>query len=278
MDDYGKLLNQGGEQIIELLSAWGVQVVGALGVLIAGWWISSRIGYATRRALTRAGLEATLIPFFGNLAYYLALAVTLIAVLNLFGVETTSLIAVLGAGTVAIGLALQGTLSSFAAGVMLLIFRPFKVKDFVDVGGVSGSVVEITLFTTLLHTPDNVAIVVPNSQVYGKVIRNFSANSTRRIDLTVGIAYSDDIGVAFDTIRKILDGEERVLADPPIFVGVADLADSSVNILLRAWCASGDFFALKTDLLRKLKEELEAAGCSFPFPQQDVYVHEAEKA
>jgi small conductance mechanosensitive channel len=273
MEEYQKVLNQGAGQAIDLLSTWGIKVVGALAVLIIGRWVSSRLSKATRKTLEQANLDPTLVPFFGNLVYYLALAVTVIAVLALFGIETTSLIALLGAATVAIGLALQGTLSSFASGVMLLIFRPFKVGDYVDIGGVVGSVQEIALFTTHLHTPDNVAIVVPNSAVYGKVIRNFSANSTRRHDITIGIGYDDDIGVAIATLQKILDADDRVNQDPAPFLGVTELADSSVNILVRCWCASGDYFALKTDLLRAFKERLEAAGCSIPYPQQDVHLH-----
>ena len=278
MGEYQDLVGQGAGQMVDLVSQWGLQVLGALGVLIIGWWLSSRISTTTRRALERGKVDATLVPFFSNMAYYLAIAVTGIAVLNLFGIETTSLIAVLGAATVAIGLALQGTLSSFASGVMLLIFRPFKVGDFVDVGGVTGSVIEVSLFTTLLHTPDNVAIIVPNSNVYGAVIRNFSANTTRRHDITMGIGYDDDIGVAMDTLRKVLQADSRVMQDPEPFLGVVELADSSVNILVRCWCESKDFFVLKTDLLREFKENLEAAGCSIPYPQQDVHVHREEAA
>lgn len=278
MDEYQELLGQGAGQMVDLVSQWGLKVVGALAVLIIGWWISSRVASAARRGLERAKVDATLVPFFSNMAYYLALAVTGIAVLNLFGIETTSLIAVLGAATVAIGLALQGTLSSFASGVMLLIFRPFKVGDFVDVGGVTGSVIEVSLFTTLLHTPDNVAIIVPNSQIYGAVIRNFSANSTRRHDITMGIGYDDDIGVAMETMLKVLQEDSRILPNPEPFLGVVELADSSVNILVRCWCESKDFFVLKTDLLREFKEKLEAAGCSIPYPQQDVHVHREDAA
>jgi len=253
VEEYQELLGQGAGQMVDLVSQWGLQVLGAIGVLIIGWWLSSRISATTRRALERGKVDATLVPFFSNMAYYLA-------------------------ATVAIGLALQGTLSSFASGVMLLIFRPFKVGDFVDIGGVTGSVIEVSLFTTLLHTPDNVAIIVPNSNVYGAVIRNFSANTTRRHDITMGIGYDDDIGVAMDTLRKVLEADARVMQDPAPFLGVVELADSSVNILVRCWCESKDFFVLKTDLLREFKEKLEAAGCSIPYPQQDIHVHREEAA
>ncbi|MEO2169703.1 MAG: mechanosensitive ion channel domain-containing protein, partial [bacterium] len=223
MEDYQEVLTQGAGQAVDLLSTWGLKVLGALAVLIIGRWISGRLSRATQKALERARIDATLVPFFSNLVYYLALTITLIAVLNLFGIETTSLIAVLGAATVAIGLALQGTLSSFAAGVMLLIFRPFKIGDFVDIGGVLGSVREIALFTTHLHTPDNVAIIVPNSEVFGKIIRNFSANSIRRQDISMGIGYDDNIGVAMATLQKVLDADDRVHREPAPFLGVTEL-------------------------------------------------------
>ena len=201
-------------------------------------------------------------------------AVVVIAVLNLFGIETTSLIAIVGAAGLAIGLALQGTLSNFAAGVMLLIFRPFKIGDYVQVAGSAGSVVEIGVFTTTLHTPDNVRVTIPNAAVYGETISNFSANENRRVDLVMGISYSDDIGKAMEVIRGVLERDERVLENPALTVAVSELADSSVNIVVRPWCKGSDYWPLRFDLTRALKEELEVAGCSIPFPQQDLHVVE----
>jgi small conductance mechanosensitive channel len=195
-----------------------------------------------------------------------------IAVLGLFGIETTSLIAVLGAAGLAVGLALQGTLSNFSAGVMLLVFRPFKVGDYVEVAGAAGSVQEVGIFSTVLHTPDNVKITIPNSSVYGDTIKNYSANDTRRNDLVIGISYGDDIARAIETIRQVLVSDSRVLADPEAVVAVVELADSSVNLVVRPWCAGGDYWPLRFDLTRKIKEELEAAGCSIPFPQRDLHL------
>lgn len=263
------------QTIVTLVSTWGLQVIGAIAVLIVGRIVAGSLRRVTRRALERAKLDAVLIPFLSNGVYYLALVVVVIAVLSLFGIETTSLIAMLGAAGLAVGLALQGTLSNFAAGVMLLIFRPFKVGDYVEVAGTGGSVQEVGIFSSVLHTPDNVRITIPNSAVYGDTIKNYSANDTRRNDLVIGISYGDDIARAIETIRGVLAGDSRVLGDPEPTVAVGELADSSVNLVVRPWCASGDYWALRFDLTRKLKEELEAAGCSIPYPQHDVHLNPA---
>ena len=260
------------DTITALLSLWGLKVIGAVAVLVIGRWISSTLRRASVRGLTRANTDATLIPFLSGIIYYGALAVVLIAVLGLFGIETTSLVAVLGAAGLAIGLALQGTLSNFSSGVMLLVFRPFKKGDFVDVAGTKGTVDEIGIFTTVLNTPDNVRIIIPNSAIYGATITNFSAYETRRNDLLIGVGYGDDLGTAESVIRRVLENDERVLADPPIQVAVAELGDSSVNFVVRPWCRAADYWALRFDLTRRLKEELEAAGCSIPFPQRDVHL------
>jgi small conductance mechanosensitive channel len=170
---------------------------------------------------------------------------------------------------------MQGTLSNFAAGVMLLIFRPFKVGDFVDAGGVAGSVVEIAIFSTTLHSPDNIRITVPNSSIYGTVIKNFTANDTRRNDMVVGISYDDDIGKAIEVLQRVVTADDRVLKDPAPMIAASELADSSVNLVVRPWCKKEDYWTLRCDLTRKMKEELEAAGCSIPFPQTDVHLHKA---
>jgi small conductance mechanosensitive channel len=258
--------------VVELTSTWGLKVVGAVALLVIGRIICGMLRRSTRQALERGSVDASLIPFVSSLVYYIALAVVVIAVLNLFGVQTASVIAVLGAASLAVGLAMQGTLSNFAAGVMLLVFRPFRIGDYVEAAGTAGSVQEIGIFSTVLHTPDNVRITIPNSGIYGGTVKNYSANDTRRNDLVMGIAYGDDIGVAVETIQRVLDGEPRVLADPAPVVAVAELADSSVNLVVRPWCASGDYWPLRFDLTRKLKEELEAAGCSIPYPQRDVHL------
>jgi small conductance mechanosensitive channel len=255
-----------------LLSTWGLQVVGAIVVLILGRWIASMIRRGVVRALERAKTDASLIPFVSGIAYYLALTVVLIAVLSLFGIETTSLVAVLGAAGLAVGLAMQGTLSNFSAGVMLLIFRPFKNGDVVEAAGVKGSIMEIGIFSTVLKSPDNVKITVPNSAIYGETISNYTAFDTRRNDMVLGISYADDIGPAIDVIKRILAADDRVLSEPEVAVFVGNLGDSSVDIVLRPWCKTEDYWGLRADVTRRLKEEIEAAGCSIPYPQSDVHV------
>jgi small conductance mechanosensitive channel len=267
---------QAANLLVALVSTWGLRVIGALAVLIIGRWIAGRIRKGVRRALEQTSTDATLIPFFAGTVYYLVIAVVVIAVLNLFGVETTSLIAVLGAAGLAVGLALQGTLSNFASGVMILIFRPIHVGDYVDIAGTAGSVVEIGLFTVTLNTPDNVRIIVPNSSVYGQTITNYAANATRRNDLIVGISYDDDIGKAIATIEKILSQDPRVLEEPAAVVAASELGDSSVNLVVRPWCSKDDYWSLRFDLTRRFKEGLEAAGCTIPFPQRDVHLFRAD--
>lgn len=262
------------ETAIELLSTWGISVIGAIALLIVGRIVAGWVRSSVTKGLTKANTEASLIPFFASMVYYVVLAVVLIAVLNLFGIETTSLIAVFGAAGLAIGLALQGTLSNFAAGVMLLIFRPIRVGDFVEVAGQAGTVAEITIFSTLLNTGDNVRITIPNAQIYGDTVKNYSFNDTRRIDLVMGIGYGDNIGTAVSIIERVLKSDERTLSDPAPTVAVAELADSSVNLVVRPWCKKEDYWALRWDLTRKLKEELEAGGCNIPFPQRDVHILE----
>jgi small conductance mechanosensitive channel len=266
------------EMVTQLVSQWGLRVVGAIAILVIGWTVAKLIRGSVRKGLERAEVDATLVPFITKFVYYLVLAFVLIAVLKGFGFETTSLIAVLGAAGLAVGLALQGTLSNFAAGVMLLFFRPFKVGDFVDAGGTAGTVQEIGVFATTLHTPDNVRIVVPNSSVYGETIKNFSANDTRRNDMVVGISYDDDIGKAMATIEEIMKADSRVLADPEPVIAVSEMADSSVNIVVRPWCSKDDYWGLRFDLTRRFKEGLEAAGCSIPYPQTDVHLHKVDPA
>lgn len=271
-------LSESVEAAVETASAlvveYGMSVIGAILVFIIGRMVAGWLRNKLKAGLTKAGTDASLIPFFSSMLYYVVMGVVVIAVLSLFGIETTSLIAVFGAAGLAVGLALQGTLSNFASGVMLLIFRPIRVGDFVEVSGQAGTVKEISIFSTILHTGDNVRIIMPNSQIFGDTIKNFSANPTRRIDLVMGIGYGDDIAKAMEIIERVVTGDSRTLADPAPTIAVSELADSSVNLVVRPWCNAGDYWALRWDLTRKLKEELEAGGCNIPFPQRDVHVLE----
>jgi len=252
--------------------------LGAIIVLLIGRWVARKIRVLVQKGLGKAKTDATLIPFFSTMAYYLVLTFVVLAVLQLFGIPATSAVAVLGAAGLAVGLALQGSLSNFAAGVMLLIFRPFKVGDFIDAGGTTGSVKEISLFSTILNTPDNVRVIVPNSSVYGQTIKNFAANDTRRNDLVIGISYEDDIGKAISVIQGVLGADARVLKEPEPVIAVSELGDSSVNLVVRPWCKKEDYWALRFDLTRSIKEKLEENGCSIPFPQRDVHLFQAGKS
>jgi small conductance mechanosensitive channel len=258
--------------VVALVSTWGLKVIGAIAVLIIGRWVAGAFRSKVRGSIEKSKVDSTLAPFFSSAVYYLIITVVVIAVLNLFGVETTSLIAVLGAAGLAVGLAMQGTLSNFAAGVMLLVFRPFRPGDYVNAGGNAGTVVEIGIFTTIMNTIDNVQVIVPNSAVFGQTIMNYSANPLRRNDLVIGVSYGDDLGKALEVIQKTLNADSRVLEDPQAVVAVSELGDSSVNFVVRPWCKKEDYWPLRFDLTRQIKENLEAAGCSIPFPQRDVHI------
>ncbi len=263
-------------QFIGLATAYGLDVLGALVVLIVGLIGAGWARRAVRRMLRRTGkVDETLTSFLSSLVKYAVIAFTVIAVLQQFGVEATSLVAVFGAAGLAIGLALQGTLSNVAAGVMLLLFRPFRVGDFIDAGGHAGSVKEMSLFTTELATPDNVQIIIPNGAIWGTAIKNFSYNDTRRVDLLMGIDYGDNIDTAIATINRVIGEESRALSDPASQVAVSELADSSVNLVVRVWVNAGDYWGVYFDLTKKLKEQLEADGLSIPFPQSVVHMNQA---
>jgi len=268
-------VDQAVQNVVTLVSTWGLQLAGALAVLIIGRFLCGVARKSVRRAMESRRVDPSLIPFASNLVYFVLLAAVLIAVLGLFGIETTSLVAVLGTAGLAIGLALQGTLGNFSSGVMLLLFRPFHVGDFIDAAGVAGTVVEIGVFSTIMNTPDNVKIIVPNSGIFGATIKNFSANDTRRNDIVLGISYDDDISNAIAVVNAVLSKDSRVLSDPEPVVAVSELADSSVNLVVRPWCRKEDYWGLRYDLTRKLKEELEQGGCSIPYPQHDVHLHQS---
>ena len=259
------------ETVQTLVARWGLSIVGAIALLVIGMVVARVVRSSVRKALTRSGADPTLVPFLSGIAYYLVVAVVLTAVLGLCGIPATSFVAILGAAGFAVGLAMQGTLSNFSAGVMLLVFRPFRVGDFIEAAGVSGSVREIGIFSTKIDTSDNVEITVPNSSVYGQIIKNFAANDTRRIDLVIGVSYDDDLEVAKGTLERVLAEDERVLGDPAPVIAVHELADSSVNFVVRPWCKRQDYWPLRWDLTQRIKTQLEAAGCSIPYPQRQVH-------
>lgn len=262
------------DALVNIGTEYGMSVIGALVILVVGWWLAGWARHAVAKALGRVkSIDVTLIPFLSTLVHYVVVVVVLVAVLNQFGVQTTSIIAVLGAAGLAIGLALQGTLQNVAAGVMLLMLRPFKLGDAIDAGGQAGAVVEIGLFTTELKTPDGIFKSVPNSAIWGASITNFSRNPTRRIDLLASISYGDDLDGAMTVLKGLLEADPRVLKDPAPEVMVMAMAASSVDINMRAWVKGADYWPTLFDLNKKVKLGLEAAGFSIPFPQQDVHMH-----
>lgn len=265
--------------LMELIDRYAVPAVGAVIVLIVGWMLSKFLSTAIANAMARSEhVDETLRIFFRSIVRYLLLAITVIAVLEMFGIEATGLVAVLGAASLAIGLALQGTLQDVAAGVMLLIFRPFRVGDFIEAGGQSGTVKAIGLFTTEMATGDNVQIIAPNGSLWGSAVKNYSFHQTRRVDLTFGISYEDDIGKAMQVIRDVAENDPRAQKDPAVFVAVTNLGDSSVDLTTRIWCNAGDYWGLRFELLRQVKQALDAAEISIPYPHMEVVLPASAQA
>ena len=264
--------------ILEIVSGYGLTVIGAIAILLIGLWLSGRVATLVKRALIRnRRIDEMVAVFLGSLTRYTLIAVTLIAVLNQFGVETTSLVAVLGAASLAIGLALQGTLSNVAAGVMLLLFRPFKVGDYVEIGGTAGTVKAVTLFLTELATLDNVEIMVPNGQVWGAIIKNYNHNPTRRCDINVGISYDDDIDAARAAVLECVTLDTRALKDPAPAVVPIGFGASSVDLQVRVWCNTADFWAMRWDLTQAIKSKFDQRGITIPFPIRTIIQQPAGK-
>ncbi|MDD4731391.1 MAG: mechanosensitive ion channel [Desulfovibrio sp.] len=264
------------DQVLTMLSYWisqyGLRLLVALIVFYVGLLVSRRISRLIARIMERAKVDETLISFVRNMVHYLLLTAVGIAALGQVGINVTSFLAVLGAAGLAVGLALKDSLSNFAAGVLLILFRFFRVGDYVTVGGTSGTVKALNLFNTELSTPDNQKVFVPNSSILGDVIVNVTANDTRRIDLVVGIGYGDAISKAQGILEGLLAADARILKDPAPTVAVSELADSSVNFVVRPWVATTDYWDVRFDLIRAIKETFDEQGVSIPFPQQDVHV------
>ncbi len=260
------------QEIMQVVAKYGLQIIGAILILIFGRIGAGIARKVARRALGKANVDPTITSFAGQFAYIIVMAVAVLASLAKFGVQTTSFVAVLAAAGFAVGFALQGSLSHFAAGVLLLIFRPLKVGDFVEAGGVSGTVKEIRLFNTIMSTPDNVHMVVPNSKIFNDTIKNFSVNDTRRIDSTIGIGYGDSIDRAMEVLMETMREDNRIIQEPSPQIVVTELADSSVNLLVRCWTRRVDFWAVKCDLTKNIKENFDLQGIEIPFPQRVVNV------
>jgi small conductance mechanosensitive channel len=248
----------------------------AAAILFGGIWLAKRIKKYIAAIMEKREVDALLASFTSNIAYVALVAFVVIAALGQLGIQTTSFVAIIGAAGLAIGLSLQGSLSNFASGVMIIAFRPFKVGDFIEAGGVSGVVEGIQIFSTQMRTGDNKAIIVPNSNITGSNITNYSAKDTRRVDLVFGIGYEDDIKKAKEILMELATSDERVLKDPEPVVAVSELADSSVNFVVRPWVKTADYWGVYFDLTEAVKLRFDKEGISIPYPQQDVYMHTVE--
>ena len=258
--------------IQNLIIPWAIKIAVALAILIIGRWIAKWLTGVVRKLMAKSNMDDMLIQFLGNIVYTILLLVVVMAALDHIGIQTTSLLAVFGAAGLAIGLALKDSLGNFSSGVMLILFRPFKVGDFIEAGGESGVVEEVRMFATILRTGDNREVIIPNSQIYGGTIVNYSANETRRIDLVFGIGYDNDIAKAKQTLDSVMQQDERILSYPAPAVAVGELANSNVNFNVRPWVKSTDYWPVRADMLEKVKLAFDANGISIPYPQQDVYM------
>jgi len=274
MEGLQALLGQWGdpEFLVPLLTGWGGRLLGAVVIFVIGRWVSKALAAWFRRGVTKAGVDETLARFLSNLINIVLVALVALTALSTLGINTTNFLAILGAAGLAVGLALKDSLANFAAGVMLVFFRPFKVGDFIEAAGIAASVESIGIFSTSLKTGDNRVITVPNSLIYGATITNYSAESTRRIDLLIGIGYGDNIGRAKALIQGVIAEDSRILKEPASQQLVMELGASSVDIAVRVWCATSDYWQVRSDMLEKIKTTLEGAGLSIPYPQQDVHI------
>ena len=261
----------------ELMIEWAISIGMAILVFFIGRIVAGIIVKIARHGMERSGTDALLVNFVSSILRWVLMLFVIIAALEQLGVDTTSLVALLGAAGIAVGLALKDSLQNFASGVMLIVFRPFKNGDFVDAGGVMGVVEHIGIFTTIMKTPDNKEVIVPNGQVYGGTITNFSARDTRRVDMVFGIAYDADIRQAKNILTEIVTNDERVLKDPAPVIAVSELADSSVNFVVRPWVKSPDYWAVLWDTTEKVKYAFDDAGIGIPFPQVEVHVNQNEQ-
>jgi small conductance mechanosensitive channel len=258
----------------DLGAEFGLKLVTALIIFIIGRWVARRLAGLVEKGMTKAGTDSTLTGFLRNIVYIGLLTFVILAAIAQLGVQTTSFIAVLGAAGFAVGLALQGSLANFAAGVLIIIFRPFKSGDFVEAGGVAGVVENIQIFTTTMRTGDNKTIIIPNGQITSGTIVNYSTKDTRRVDMVIGVGYGDDLDKVRRVLEEILKEDERVLEDPAPTIGVLELADSSVNFAVRPWVKSADYWPVYFALHEKVKKRFDKEGISIPFPQQDVHLHQ----
>ena len=266
------------EKMIEALSLYGIKIIAAVVIIVVGLWISKIIKNCFLKTLHKKKVDPTLVGFLASMLHGGLVIFVVISAISKLGVQTTSFVAVIGAAGLAVGLALQGSLSNFAAGILLILFKPFKVGNFVKAGGEAGVIVEVGILTTEMKTPDNVQIIIPNSTIMGSAITNVSAHPTRRIDMTLGVGYDDDLNKAKQIMEDLLAADERVLKDPVATIAVANLGDSSVEFVIRPWVNSADYWSVKFDFTKAVKEKFDAEGISIPYPQSDVHVFQEKSS
>jgi len=266
-------VNKYADMAIQYGTEYGIKIIGAIAIFVIGKWVVKKLSGLARKLMNRAEVDGTLSAFISSIIDILLMVVVILAAINNLGIDTTSLIAMLGAAGLAIGLALQGTFGNIGAGVILILFRPFEVGNFVSVAGGSGTVEAITLFNTTLLTPDNKVILIPNSAITSGNITNFSKKETRRVDFVFGIGYDDDLKLAKATLQEIIDADARILKDPASFIGVGELADSSVNFTVRVWVKATDYWGVHFDTIEKVKLTFDEKGISIPYPQMDVHAN-----
>ena len=262
------------ETLQENLTEWALSLIGAIAILIIGRWVAGLVKGIVHKALTKRELDPTVTSFLSNLAFVLLMVFVIIAALGCVGVQAGSFIAIVGAAGLAIGLALQGSLANFAAGFLLLIFRPFTKGDFIEGAGTAGVVDEIQMFTTILHTPDNKKVIIPNAKLTGDNITNYSATGTRRVEIIAGVSYSDDLDKVRGILEQIAGSDDRVLEDPASMVAVKEMADSSINFVFRVWVKTENYWGVYFDMTERIKKRFDAEGVSIPFPQRDVHLYE----
>ena len=273
-------LNFDWNQLYEMITTQGIDLAINIAIAIAIFYVGKLlVGFlvrGVRKVMRRQEVDKTLETFVCNFLRIALMIVVAVAAISQLGIETTSFIAIFGAAGLAVGLALQGSLSNFAAGVLIVLFRPYRVGDFVEAAGVAGTVEQVQILTTVLKTPDNKQIIVPNSQIMDSIITNYSVKDTRRVDMKVGVSYEDDLDKVHKVLNELVAAEDRILDDPACTIAVAELADSSVNFVLRPWVKAEDYWGVHFDMTEAIKKRFDKEGITFPFPQQDVYLHKVD--
>lgn len=269
---FGKEINIDPNKIIGYVTEYGLNLVFAIAIFVIGKWVAKKVVAVAKKSMAKSKLDEMLVDFIGNILYAVLLAFVIISAISELGIETTSIAAIFAAAGLAIGLALQGSLANFASGVMLIFFRPFTKGDFVEVSGTSGSVKEVNIFNTVLTTPDNKVVIIPNGGITSGNIVNYSTQNTRRIDLVMGCGYDDDIKKVKDVLSGILEDNAKVLKDPAPSVSIKELADSSINFNVRPWVKTADYWTVYSEIIEQVKIRFDAEGISIPYPQRDVHM------